>query len=205
MKKIVLFVVLQNYADWEAAYLASWINALGCDDFIVKTVAPTTAPVASLGGFTLLPDYDFSSAPVDFEGLILVGGMSWRTEAAVNVAPLVRHALEQKKVVGGICDAVTFLGKLGVLNHVRHTGNDLEDLKQWAGDSYTGEGKYLRQAAVRDGNIVTANGTASLEFAKETLRALNIAPESAITSLYTFYALGCYKAPLLKYTKSEQK
>ncbi|HJA08442.1 MAG TPA: DJ-1/PfpI family protein [Candidatus Mailhella merdigallinarum] len=196
MKKIVLFVVLDQYADWEAAYLASWTSVLGRDEFAVKTVSLTTAPVSSIGGFTLLPDYDLASAPEDFEGLILVGGMSWRTEAAREVAPLVRHALERKKVVGGICDAAAFLGTLGVLNQVRHTGNDLNDLKQWAKDAYTGEDKYLRQAAVRDGNIVTANGTAPLEFAKEAMLALNIAPENAVTACYDFYKLGCYAAPM---------
>lgn len=29
MKKTILFVILQQYADWEAAYLSSGINMLG--------------------------------------------------------------------------------------------------------------------------------------------------------------------------------
>lgn len=196
MKKIILFVVLDKYADWEAAYPASWIAALGRDTYMVKTVSLTTEPVSSIGGFTLLPDYDLSSVPEDFEGLILVGGMSWRTEDARKIAPLVFRALERKKVVGGICDAAAFLGTLGVLNQVRHTGNDLSDLKQWAGKAYTGENNYVRQAAARDKNIITANGTAPLEFAKEVMLALNIASESAIAAWYDFYKLGCYAAPM---------
>ena len=47
-----------------------------------------------------------------------------------------------------------------------------------------------------DGNIVTANGTAPLEFAKEAMLALNIAPENAVTACYDFYKLGCYAAPM---------
>lgn len=76
---------------------------------------------------------------------------------------------------------------------MRHTSNDLDYMKQWAGNSYTGEQNYLQQQAVRDGNVVTANGTAALEFAKEVLEALQLAPESEIERWYNFYKLGFYR------------
>lgn len=196
MKKVVLFVILDNYSEWEAAYLSPLILWLGQGQYEVKTVSLTKDSVKSLGGFTVLPDYDIESAPKDFEGLILIGGLSWRTEAALRVKPLVQHALESGKVLGGICDASAFLGTIGVLNHVNHTSNDLNDLKKWAGEEYTGQERYLCQHAVRDQNIITANGTAPLEFAKEVLLALNVAPESKILEWYNFYKLGCYDAPM---------
>ena len=196
MKKTVLFVILNQYADWEAAYLSSFILALGQNKYTVKTVSLTKTPIQSLGGFTVLPDYDIQSAPTDFEGLILIGGMSRRNETAQEVKSLVKTALDHGKVLGGICDASAFLGTIGVLNHVSHTSNDLNDLKQWAGDIYTGTEKYIAQPAVRDNNIVTANGTASLEFAKEVLIALKIASESKILEWYNFYKLGFYGAPM---------
>lgn len=196
MKKIVLFVILDKYADWEAAYLTSFILALGQDEYSVKTVSLTKDSIQSLGGFTVLPDYDIQSAPTDFEGLVLIGGMSWRNEAAQQVKPLVQNALNNRKVLGGICDASAFLGTIGVLNNVSHTSNDVNDLKQWAGDAYTGEEKYIMQQAVRDHNIITANGTASLEFAKEIMIALEVAPENRILEWYNFYKLGCYEAPM---------
>lgn len=198
MKKVVLFVILDTYADWEAAYLSSLILCLGKNTHTVKTVSLTKDSVQSLGGFTVIPDYDIKSAPIDFEGLILIGGMSWRTESAQKVKPLVHTALANKKVLGAICDASAFLGTLGVLNHVKHTSNDLNDLKQWAGTAYTGEANYITQHAVRDNNIITANGTASLEFTKEVLSALDIAPEKNIEEWYNFYKLGSYKAPIPK-------
>lgn len=196
MKKIVLFVILEQYADWEAAYLSSLLLALGQDRYEVKTVSLTKNSVRSLGGFTVLPDYDIQSVPMNFEGLVLIGGMSWRNEFAQQINPLVQNALNNKKVLGGICDASVFLGKMGVLNHVKHTSNDLNDLKQWAGKSYTGEEKYVMQQAVRDNNIITANGTASLEFAKEVMIALNVASENKILEWYNFYKLGYYNAPM---------
>ena len=54
----------------------------------------------------------------------------------------------------------------GFLNEVKHTSNTLDYLKQYAGDKYTGDSNYINKQAVRDGNIVTANGTGQLEFCK---------------------------------------
>ena len=50
--------------------------------------------------------------------------------------------------------------------------------------------------AVCDKNIITANGTAPLEFAKEVLLALNTIPEQKITEWYNFHKLGCYTVPI---------
>lgn len=196
MKKNVLFVILDQYADWEAAYLSSLLLALGRDKFVVKTVSLTKDSIHSLGGFTVLPDYYIQSVPQDFEGVILIGGMSWRTEAARQVEPLVKDALSKGKVVAGICDASAFLGTIGVLNAIDHTSNDINDLKQWAGEAYTGEKNYLKQDVVRSHNVITANGTATLEFAKEVMIALNVASENKIQEWYNFYKLGIYGAPM---------
>lgn len=196
MKKCVLFVVLEQYADWEAAYLASALHMLGQGKYEVKTVSLTKEPVSSIGGFCLLPDFDIDSVPADYEALILVGGMWWRDETACRVKPLVEKCLEEGRVLGGICDASAFLGTIGVLNSVAHTSNDINDLKQWAGSAYTGEKSYVMEQAVRDHKIITANGTASLEFAREVLMALDAAPEDKITEWYNFHKLGCYKAAM---------
>ena len=196
MKKTVLCVILDKYAEWEISYLAPLILALGQDTYCIKTVSLTKDSVQSLGGFTTLPDYDIESAPIDFEALVLVGGMSWREESAKKIIPLVEIALKNGKILGGICDASAFLGANGFLNNVNHTSNDLNDLKKWAGDTYTGEVKYIVQHAVSDNNIITANGTASLEFTKEVLMALKVAPENKIMEWYNFYKLGCYEAPM---------
>ncbi|MCL1965042.1 MAG: DJ-1/PfpI family protein [Firmicutes bacterium] len=196
MKKTVLFVILDQYADWKAAYLSSWILALGQDRYAVQTVSLSKEPIRSMGGFTVLPDYDIPSAPTDFEGLILVGGMSWRNENALQVIPLVQNALENQRVLGAICDASAFLGKIGALNHADHTSNALDDVKQWAGEAYTGESRYRMQQAVRDKKIITANGTASLEFAREVMLALEIAPEDKILEQYHFDKFGFYGASM---------
>ena len=198
MKKQVLFVLLEQFADWEAAYLSSALYMLGNGQYEVKTVSLSTDMVTSIGGLRVTPDYSVYSVPADYEALILIGGMSWRNEEADRIKPLVEKCLADKKVLGGICDASAFLGTAGVFNEVRHTGNELADLKQWAGALYTGEERYMRQQAVSDRNIITANGTAALEFAREVLLALKAAPEDKIMEWYNFHKLGYYEAPMPK-------
>lgn len=195
MKKTVLFVLLEKYADWEAAHLAAALTQLGKGEYEVKTVSLTKEPVESIGGFHVQPDYDLASAPRDYEALILIGGTGWRQESAQPVKELVAGCVKSAKVLGGICDASAFLGTLGVLNNVNHTSNALILMKRWAGDAYTGDAKYRQKQAVRDGNIITANGSAPIEFTKEVLLALHVAEAPVIESWYAFHKLGAFYAP----------
>ena len=189
---LVCFLLLQPYAEWEAAYLASALTGFGHQ---VRTASLRRAPVRSMGGFTLLPDCGLEDIPDRPEGLILVGGQSWRSGGAKLVEPLVRRAFDRGAVVAAICDAAGFLGTIGLLNQRRHTCNDLADLKRWAGERYMGETLVLPRQAVRDGTLVTANGTAALEFALETLLALDAAPEGDIRAWYQFHKLGAVPPP----------
>lgn len=198
MKKTILFVILQQYADWEAAYISSAIAMLGQEQYDIKTVSLSKDCVQSIGGFRVLPDYDLESVPKDYEALVLIGGMTWRNENAQQVAALVKDCYQKGRVLGGICDASGFLATTGVLNEVGHTGNDLNDMKQWAGAAYTGEARYISKQAVSGKNVITANCTAPLEFAKEILLAIKVASEDKITEWYNFHKLGVYTAPMPK-------
>lgn len=196
MKQTILFVILQQYADWEAAYVASAITMLGQGRYDIKTVSLSKDYVQSIGGFRVWPDYDIASVPEDYEALILIGGMTWRSENTKPLKTLVEACYQNGKILGGICDASAFLATAGVLNHVAHTSNDINDLRQWAGPHYTGEAKYIAKQAVRDQNVITANGTAPMEFAKEILLALNAASADKISDWYHFHKLGFYTAPM---------
>lgn len=194
--KTVLFVLLDAFADWEASFLAPALRAGvmpgrpgSCE---VRYAAPEGRPVRSIGGLTAVPDCDLSLLPPDCAALILIGGMSWNTPAAEAVAPLVRDALSRGILVGGICNAVSFLAAHGFLNGVRHTGNTLEMLQAWGGDRYTGAALYEERQAVRDGGIVTANGSGYLEFARECLIGLEADTPAWIEASYDFNKHGFY-------------
>ena len=194
--KTILYFLLDQWADFEAAYLSTAVTMIGGGNFENKIVSLTTNPVKSIGGFSVLPDYDLNNVPQEYDALILIGGMSWHNEEAYQVKSFVEKTIKEGKLLGAICDACRFLGTIGVLNYGKHTANDFAELKTSAGSFYTNEDKFISRQAVRDNNIVTANGTATMEFAKEVLLALQAADEKTISAWYDFHKLGIYIAPL---------
>lgn len=106
---------------------------------------------------------------------------------------LVRKAQEKDVVIGAICDATVFLGMNGMLNDAPHTSNYLHDLKDAAAENYTAESLYLEQQSVREGKLITANGSAYLDFGKEVLYALDSAPAEEIEEWYSFFKLGYHE------------
>lgn len=190
-KKEVIFVLLNEFADWEGAYISTCLN-IGVKPgspikYTVKTMSVTKDPIMSIGGFKVLPDYDLNDMPTDHAGLILIGGMHWFSPEAAQIVPLVEKAIKDNKLVAGICNASVFLGACGVLNKVKHTSNTLDYLKQYAEEKYTGEANYINEQAVRDGNIVTADGNSPLEFCREILSVLEADTPEIIEEAYRFY------------------
>lgn len=191
----ILYILLPDYAAHEAVYLAQAIASDDCalketPKYVNKIVAPTLEPVKSIGGFRTVPDYSFETMPDDYAALVLVGGFGWATPVAGQVTPIVRKAIEKGKIVGAICNGASFMAKCGLLNDVRHTGNGLEQLKLWGGENYTNQGGYIHSQAVSDRNIVTANGSATLEFAKELLLLLENDTPERIEMYYQFNKQG---------------
>lgn len=193
MKQIVLFAILDQFADWEPAFLASCLNN-GIEEiesnYIVKTLSTSLNPVTSIGGFTVLPDYDVTNYPKDFAALILVGGNSWRTEEAMKLVPVIQEAQDREILLGSICDSTVFLGKNKFLNDKRHTSNLLPELKEVAGEHYTGEANYINEQSVVDGRLITANGTGFLEFTRDVLTQMEAFPQEYIDTYYEINKLG---------------
>ena len=192
MKKEVLLVLLDEYSDWESAFLAGGLRAGG--RYVPRVVGPTREAVVSMGGFRTLPDYDLETLPKDYAAVVLIGGTGWQSKEAERVVELVRSARERGKVVGGICNGASFMAAHGFLNDVRHTGNTLERLEEWGGERYTNRAGYVERQAVVDGGMVTANGTGYLEFARELLLLLEADEPERIEADYTFQKRGLYTA-----------
>ena len=191
----ILYVLLNDYADHEVPFLSQTVNV---DEqgyrkkpkYVNKIVASSMEPVKSIGGFRTLPDYTFDTFPEDYAALVLIGGYGWLTPESENVLPLVQDAMKKGIVIGAICNAASWMAKQGFLNNIKHTGNGIDQLKNWAGENYTNEGKYVNEQAVSDGNIVTANGSGQLEFACELLNLLKVDTPEAIERYQMFYKLG---------------
>lgn len=191
----ILYILLPDFAAHEMVYL---MEAISSDEqqlkpvpkYINKIVAPSPEPVTAIGGFKVIPDYTFENMPDDYAAIVLIGGFGWLSPDAVEVVPIVRKAIDRRKIVGAICNGASFMAKAGFLNNVRHTGNGMQQLKLWGGDNYTNPGGYVHQQAVSDGGIVTANGSGVLEFTKELLLLLENDTPDRIEMYYQFNRQG---------------
>lgn len=195
MSNEILYILLPDFAAHEMVYL---MEAISSDEqqlkpdpkYVNRIVAPSAEPVTAIGGFRVMPDYTFADMPDDYAALVLVGGYGWLTPAADEVVPVVRKAVEDGKIVGAICNGASFMARAGFLNNVRHTGNGLDQLRLWGGDSYTNPEGYEHLQAVADGRIVTANGSGVLEFTRELLLLLENDTPERIEMYYQFNRRG---------------
>lgn len=69
---------------------------------------------------------------------------------------------------------------------MKHTGNTVEYLKKGA-PNYKGEIYFIEDPSVSDGNFITANGTACLEFGKDILAKLNALEDDKLKEWYSFW------------------
>lgn len=191
MKKEVLVFIFNGYADWESAYICSELNAEE-SNYIVKTLSFDKEPKVSMGGFHTIPDYSIDDYPKNFEMLLLVGGAAWMEKKNNSVKHIVDYAVNNDIPVAAICGATFFMGENGYLDSRKHTSNTLEFLKIQA-PNYKGESNYIEKQAVSDGNVITANGTAALEFAKEIMICLKAKPIDKINEWYEFNKNGFIK------------
>lgn len=184
--KTVVFVLLDEYADWEGAYLSSQFNQL--PNWTVKT-ASVQQEVSSMGGFKTSVDYFISDIPADVELLVLIGGNSWYLESQ-ELTNLVSNRLVTGKKVAAICGAVDFLARNGLLNDRKHTGNAVYLWQEY--EQYTNTKGFVEQQVVVDSLLVTANGTATLSFTNEVLKLVNAMPDDQVDQTIALHQLGFY-------------
>jgi putative intracellular protease/amidase len=189
LKQVLVFLT-DGFADWEASYVCAELNKpdSGCQ---VRTIAVDLEPKTSMGGLRVLPDYDMSSdwRRMDIAMLIVPGGTGWSEPVNEQAKELIRHCFERQAGVAAICDATTFLGRHGFLEQRKHTGNTLPGLKLGAPD-YSGDEYYVEAQAVADGQLITANGSAAVEFSRLILQKLNVYQEEELEQWYGIFKNG---------------
>ena len=181
--------VFDGMADWEAAFAVAAIQnpqfQLNAGCFRVTTAARFHAPIRTMGGVRILPDMTIDEVtPFDSSLLILPGGDSW--EHGSNLEALERaHAFVDEGVpVAAICSATLALARTGLLDSRLHTSNSAAYL---ASSGYHGARHYCDVPAITDRNVITAAGTAPVEFAYEISRLLNLQLNSHLNTWYSLY------------------
>ena len=146
-----------------------------------------------MGGLTIKPSCSLSEIiTAELELLILPGGNMWEKEKPEKIQQLVVQVYKSNKPIAAICAATTFLGKTGMLDDIKHTSNDLNYLKGIA-PAYKGADLYQNTLAITDSNIITANGIAPIEFAREVFRMVHLYNEENLEKWFQLFKNGIWK------------
>lgn len=183
--KTALFVLLDQYADWEGAHLMSLLNQRF--DWQIQTTSNQTQ-VESIGGLRITIDLDFAQITNHVDLLVLIGSNSWNIYNSELFA-IIERQFAHRLPIAAICDSVDFLARYGFLEGYKHTGNT--SLLKQEYDRYLSPENFYRKPAVSDRNLVTANGTASLDFAEFTLQLIGDSLIEAKKEV-DLYRLGYY-------------
>ncbi len=190
-KKSCYLFVFDGFADYEVSLASTGIR--NSNEYQLKTIAISKDPVRSMSGLTIVPDLDFmpDTDLEDIDGdntgmLILPGGMAWERKKNESITPLVAHCLLHGIPVAGICGATTFLAELGLLNRAVHTSNSMEYLSANS-RVYRGQALYRTSPSVRTDYLITANGTASVEFAHDVFESLGIVEEKRVAEWFQYF------------------
>ena len=189
-RKIAYLYAFDGLADWEIGYLSAelasrrYLNG-PAEAPELRTFGKNRGEILTMGGLRVRNDLGLGEIRVeDAALLILPGGDSWTDSRDHDgIAELAAAFLEAGIPVAAICGATFALARAGLLDARRHTSNDLGYLKAVA-PGYRGETLYREEGAVADGGLVTASGLASLEFARETLRALDLMKRETLEAWY---------------------
>lgn len=191
MKKVYVFL-FEGFSDWEIAYLSPEINK--SDNIELIYFSKDGNKVSSMGGLQIIPTLSLEKVNIEnVDLLILPGGSAWESRENSELEELTKSVFDSGKPVAAICAATTFLGQLGILNEIKHTSNDLTYLKNIATE-YSGEENYLNTFAVTDKNVITANGIAPIEFAREIFKTLSLFSEEDTEKWFQLFKNGIWKA-----------
>lgn len=179
MSKTVYVYVFDTMADWEIGYLTAELNSgryykKGVSPSKVVTVGITKDPITTMGGLKILPDITIEECNIkNMDALILPGGNTWMEPFHEPIINIAKQCIMENTIVAAICGATFACAQNGLLDSRWHTSNDLTYLKMVCKD-YNGAKYYKNEAAVTDGNLITASGTAPLEFAQHVLEVLDV-------------------------------
>jgi putative intracellular protease/amidase len=119
--------------------------------------------------------------------LILPGGQSWERGGNLEAVRLVLQFVAAGVPVAAICAATLALARAGLLNDRQHTSNAREYLRA---SGYPGGDLYREVPAITDRNVITAAGTAPVDFAYEVFKMLRLYSDAALEAWYALFKNG---------------
>jgi len=199
MPRYLNLALLDTMADWEVGYLTAYIGKTEHQRepgaVKVRTVGLTGDPIRTVGGLRVLPDVSIDELrPDDSAILVLPGADIWAEPEQRAWLDKAQQFLDARTPVAAICGATYALAAAGFLDDRPHTGPDRDFL---ASSGYAGTQHYVDDLVVTDGDLITANPVAPVEFARAVFARLGLFDPAVLASWYKLYgdqdAAGFYE------------
>ena len=190
MTQFVNLALPDTMADWEVGYLTAYTGKTEHQrqpgGFALRTVGLTAVPVRTVGGLAIVPDITVEDlGPADSAALVLPGADTWADPRQQVWLEQARRFLDAGKPVAAICGATWALAAAGFLDERPHTGPDRDFL---ASTGYAGSDHYVTdRLVVTDGDLITANPVAPVEFARAIFERLGLYEAGVLASWYKLY------------------
>ena len=182
--------LFDGYSDWEISYLTPEIHK--SEKYELIYFSENGNVVTSMGGLQVKPTTTLDKLKFEeIDLLILPGGTAWEKGENKAIQKITADLFKTGKPIAAICAATTSLGQLGILNDLKHTSNDLNYLKSVAPD-YAGDENYQSSLAVTDKNIITANGIAPIEFAREIFKLIGLYNDEKTEKWFQLFKNGIW-------------
>lgn len=167
MEKVFVFIY-DEMADFEITFVTHLLGADVGKEII--TIAYEDKLIRSKSGIAYKPSRIIKDVlEEDAEGLIIPGG--WNGEIRPELIELIRKLNANGKLLGAICAGPRFLAKAGVLDDKKYTTSIVEwtdkQMQQFMESDPFPRENFILERVVRDNNIITAQGTAFIDFAIE--------------------------------------
>ena len=191
----VYVYVLETLADWELGYVTSELHSgrffkKDAERVSLKTVSYSKEPIHTMGGLTVIPDCLINDIVVsETSVLLLPGADTWNDPRHGAILKKAGEFLSIGATVGAICGATTALANYGLLDNRRHTSNGQGFLEMFC-PTYKGQNFYIDEPSVADNNLITANPTASLLWAKQILERLDVFQANTLEFWYEYFSTG---------------
>jgi len=172
MRKILCYIY-EGMADFEITFLLHRLRNTGKMEII--SISEKKNTVIGQSGLSFVPMKKISDINEleGVEALIIPGGPINNCQNAI--CPLIKNMIYQGKLVAAICFAPQFLGRADILKDYKYTTSCSEEkIKELGCEDPFFRQNYIPQRIVVDRNVITAQGYAFVDFAKEVCDYLQI-------------------------------
>ena len=157
---------------------------------LLKTVSYSKEPIHTMGGLTVVPDCLIDDIAVNKTSVLLLpGANTWNDPKHGAIIKKASELLSIGATVGAICGATVALANFGLLDSRRHTSNGQGFLEMFS-PAYKGQDYYIDEQCVTDNNLITANSTGSLLWAKQIIEHLGVFQSDTLEFWYEYFSTG---------------